>query len=57
MRMGVGYTMGTHKWYGVAPSDEQLEKALEQMEEPPGDYLNIQIIISLDRYNPKKSGL
>jgi len=57
MGMGVGYTMNTHKWHGVAPGHEQLEKALEQMEETPGDYLNIQIIISFDRYNPKKSGL
>jgi transketolase len=38
MGMGVDYMMGTHKWHGVAPNDEQLEKALEQLEETLGDY-------------------
>jgi transketolase len=27
-----------HNWHGVAPSDEQLEKALGQLEETMGDY-------------------
>jgi len=38
MGMGVDYMMGTHEWHGVAPDDEQLEKALEQLEETLGDY-------------------
>jgi len=38
MGMGVDYMMGTHKWHGVAPNDEQLEKALSQLEETLGDY-------------------
>ncbi len=31
MGMGVDYMMGTHKWHGSAPNDEQLGKALEQL--------------------------
>ena len=38
MGMGVDFMMGTHKWHGVAPSDEQLENALNQLEETLGDY-------------------
>lgn len=38
MGMGVDYMMGTHKWHGVAPNDEQLEKALNQLEETLGDF-------------------
>lgn len=38
MGMGVDYMMGTHKWHGVAPNDEQLEAALSQLEETLGDY-------------------
>jgi len=38
MGMGVDYMMGTHEWHGVAPNDEQLEKALGQLEETLGDY-------------------
>ena len=38
MGMGVDYMMGTHKWHGMAPNDEQLEKALSQLEETLGDY-------------------
>jgi transketolase len=38
MGMGVDYMMGTHKWHGVAPNDEQLEKALHQLEETLGDF-------------------
>jgi transketolase len=29
--MGVDFMMGTHKWHGSAPNDEQLSKALEQL--------------------------
>jgi transketolase len=38
MGMGVDYMMGTHKWHGSAPNDEQLEKALAQLEETEKDY-------------------
>lgn len=38
MGMGVDYMMGTHKWHGVAPNNEQLEAALAQLEETLGDY-------------------
>lgn len=38
MGMGVDYMMGSHKWHGIAPNDEQLEKALSQLEETLGDY-------------------
>jgi len=38
MGMGVDYMMGSHKWHGVAPNDEQLEKALNQLEETLGDF-------------------
>jgi transketolase len=38
MGNGVDYMMGTHKWHGSAPNDEQLETALQQNEETLGDY-------------------
>jgi transketolase len=38
MGYGVDYMMGTHKWHGVAPNDEKLQKALAQLEETLGDY-------------------
>lgn len=38
MGMGVDYMMGTHKWHGVAPDDQQLEDALKQLEETLGDF-------------------
>ena len=38
MGFGVDYMMGSHKWHGVAPNDEQLELALEQLNETLGDY-------------------
>ncbi len=38
MGAGVDYMMGTHKWHGSAPNDEQLAKALAQLEETAGDY-------------------
>lgn len=31
MGAGVDFMMGSHKWHGVAPNDEQLEKALQQL--------------------------
>ena len=38
MGNGVDYMMGTHKWHGSAPNDEQLAAALEQNPETLGDY-------------------
>jgi len=39
MGKGVDYfMMGSHKWHGVAPNDEQLKLALAQLEETLGDY-------------------
>ncbi len=38
MGQGVDYMMGTHKWHGSSPNDEQLQKALAQLEETLGDY-------------------
>lgn len=38
MGAGVDFMMGTHKWHGVAPNDEQLTNALGQLEETQGDY-------------------
>ncbi|KAA3650476.1 MAG: transketolase [Bacteroidetes bacterium] len=38
MGQGVDYMMGTHAWHGVAPNDEQLANALDQLEETLGDY-------------------
>ena len=38
MGQGVDYMMGTHKWHGSAPNDEQLASALGQLEETLGDY-------------------
>lgn len=38
MGMGVDFMMGTHKWHGSAPNDEQAADALSQLEETLGDY-------------------
>ena len=38
MGQGVDYMMGTHKWHGNAPNEEQLNIALEQLTETLGDY-------------------
>lgn len=38
MGQGVDYMMGTHKWHGSAPNADQLEVALNQLEETLGDY-------------------
>ena len=38
MGNGVDFMMGTHKWHGSAPNDEQLAKALDQNIETLGDY-------------------
>jgi transketolase len=34
----IDYMMGSHKWHGVAPNDEELAKALAQLPETMGDY-------------------
>ncbi|MBI2722155.1 MAG: transketolase [Bacteroidetes bacterium] len=38
MGFGVDYMMGTHKWHGSAPNDEQLNLALDQLLVTEGDY-------------------
>lgn len=38
MGQGVDFMVGTHKWHGVAPNDEQLAQALSQLKETLGDY-------------------
>ena len=38
MGYGVDYMMGSHKWHGIAPNDEQLQTALKQLDETLGDY-------------------
>jgi len=38
MGQGVDFMMGSHKWHGVAPNDDQLKIALNQLEETLGDY-------------------
>ena len=38
MGYGVDYMMGSHKWHGIAPNDQQLEIALNQLNETLGDY-------------------
>jgi transketolase len=38
MGFGVDFMMGSHKWHGIPPNDEQLEIALQQLPETIGDY-------------------
>ncbi len=38
MGNGVDFMMGTHKWHGSAPNDQQLAEALSQNPETLGDY-------------------
>jgi transketolase len=38
MGAGVDFMMGSHKWHGVAPNNEQLAQALNQLPETIGDY-------------------
>jgi transketolase len=38
MGFGVDFMMHSHKWHGVAPNDEELKKALAQLEETIKDY-------------------
>lgn len=38
MGYGVDFMVGTHKWHGSAPNDDQLKSALGQIKETAGDY-------------------
>lgn len=38
MGNGVDFMMGSHKWHGIAPNNEQLHDALNQNPETLGDY-------------------
>ena len=38
MGFGVDFMMGTHKWHGTPPNDEQAANALSQLKETLGDY-------------------
>lgn len=38
MGCGVDFMMGTHKWHGTPPNDEQFENAMSQLKETIGDY-------------------
>lgn len=38
MGNGVDFMMHSHKWHGIAPNDEQLQKALDQNPVTIGDY-------------------
>ena len=38
MGFGVDFMMGSHKWHGVAPNEEEFKKAMAQLEETIGDF-------------------
>ena len=38
MGKGVDFMEGNHEWHGIAPNDEQLKKALDQLPVTLGDY-------------------
>jgi transketolase len=38
MGQGVDFMVGTNKWHGKAPSQEQCDQAMAQLEETLGDY-------------------
>jgi transketolase len=38
MGKGIDFMEGSHAWHGIAPNDEQLQKALDQLPEILGDY-------------------
>jgi len=38
MGAGVDFMMNDHRWHGVAPNDEQLARALNQLPETLGDF-------------------
>ncbi|GAB4399403.1 MAG: transketolase [Microscillaceae bacterium] len=38
MGFGVDFMVGTHKWHGIAPNDDELQKALAQLPATLGDF-------------------
>jgi transketolase len=38
MGAGIDFMQGSHEWHGIAPNDEQLQRALAQLPETLGDY-------------------
>jgi transketolase len=38
MGKGIDFMEGSHEWHGIAPNDDQLQKALDQLPETLGDY-------------------
>ncbi|MBC7861473.1 MAG: transketolase [Bacteroidia bacterium] len=38
MGQGIDFMVGSHKWHGVAPNNDQLAQALDQLLETEGDY-------------------
>jgi transketolase len=38
MGFGVDFMVGTHKWHGIAPNDDECKTALAQLPETLGDY-------------------
>lgn len=38
MGMGVDYMMGTHKWHGKSPNDEEFARAMDQLPATIGDF-------------------
>jgi transketolase len=38
MGKGIDFMEGSHEWHGIAPNDEQLQRALAQLPETLGDY-------------------
>ncbi|MCX8480836.1 MAG: transketolase, partial [Sediminibacterium sp.] len=40
MGKGVSFMEGTHEWHGVAPNDQQLSIALNELQKTLGDYKN-----------------
>ncbi len=38
MGMGVDFMMGTHKWHGKAPNEEEFSRAMAQLPEAIGDF-------------------
>jgi transketolase len=38
MGKGVDFMENDHSWHGVAPNDEQLQRALAQLPQTLGDY-------------------
>ena len=38
MGKGIDFMEGTHEWHGIAPNDEQLARALDQLPVTLGDY-------------------